>query len=219
MRKLFTIMALVFAVSAANAQTGVQSILNQILGEGTANGAVTSLLENVIGSAVSNLDLPITGTWKYSAPAVQFKSDNLLAKAGGAAVTSKLETALSPLFDKIGMNSSFSYTFNSDSTFTQTVKIGSSVKTLKGTYSLDKANNVITFQYAVLDKVGMGKLNAIYANTGSSFVLLYDATDLLNFFKKILTTVTSLSGKTSLAAVTAMIDKYEGVLLGYKMAN
>lgn len=219
MKKLFTIMALMLAVSAANAQTGIQSVLNQILGSGAASDAVTSILENVVGEAVSNLDLPITGTWKYSKPAVQFKSDNLLAKAGGAAATSKIETALSPLFGKIGMNSSFTYTFNSDSTFTQTIKIGSTVKTLKGTYSLDKTNNAITFQYSVLDKVGMGKLNAIYANTGSSFVLLYDATDLLNFFKKVLTTVSSLTGKTSLAAIVTMVDKYEGVLLGYKMTK
>lgn len=219
MKKLFAIVALMLAVSVANAQTGVQSILNQILGEGATSGAVTSILENVIGSAVTTLDLPITGTWKYSAPAVQFKSDNLLTKAGGAAVTSKMETTLSPLFDKIGMNGSFTYTFNTDSTFTQTVKIGSSVKTLKGTYSLDKENNIISLQYAVLERVGIGKLNAIYANTGTSLALMYDATDLLNFFKKVLSTVSNLSGKTSLATITALVDKYEGVLLGCKMTK
>ena len=130
MKKLFTIMALVLTVSVANAQTGIQSVLNQILGEGVASSTVTSLLENVIGGAVSELDLPITGTWKYSQPAIQFKSDNLLAKAGGAAATSKIESTLSPLYGKIGLNSSFSYTFNEDNTFTQTIKIGSTVKPL-----------------------------------------------------------------------------------------
>lgn len=219
MKKLFTIMALVLTVSAANAQTGIQSVLNQILGEGAASSTVTSLLENVIGGAVSELDLPITGTWKYSQPAIEFKSDNLLAKAGGAAATSKIESKLSPLYGKIGLNSSFSYTFNEDNTFTQTIKIGSTVKTLNGTYTLDAANNVITLQYGLLGKVGLGKLNAIYANTGSSVAMLFDATAKMNFLKKVLSTVSSLSSKTSLAAVTTVLDNYNGVLLGYKMTK
>ena len=131
MKRVFTIVAMALCVSVANAQSGVQSVLNQLLGSGATSGTVTSIIENVVGNAVSKLDLSIDGTWKYSAPEVQFKSDNLLAQAGGAAATTKIETTLSKIYGKIGINESLSYTFNSDNTFTQTIKIGSSVKTLK----------------------------------------------------------------------------------------
>jgi len=217
MKKLFTILAFCLVASVATAQSGVQSLLNQLLGSDATSSTITSILENVVGGAVSNLNLSIEGTWKYSQPEVQFKSDNLLAQAGGAAATTKIENTLGKLYGKIGINSSLSYTFNSDQTFTQTIKIGSTVKTLKGTYTLDTENKIITLQYAALGKIGLGKINAIYANTGTSLALLFDASQMLGFFKKVLTAVSSFSGQTSLATITALLDNYDGVLLGYKM--
>ncbi len=217
MKRLFTIIAVALSVSVANAQSGVQSVLNQLLGSGATGNTVTSILENVVGGAVSKLNLSIDGTWKYTAPEVQFKSDNLLAQAGGAAATTKIENTLSKLYGKIGINESLSYTFNSDSTFSQTIKIGSTVKNLKGTYSLDKENKIITLKYSALGKVGLGKINAIYANTGTSLALLFDASEMMSFLKKVVSAVNSVSGKASLATVAAMLDNYDGALIGYKM--
>ena len=219
MKKVFAVLALSLAVFAANAQTGAQSILNQLLGQGATKDAVTSIIENVIGGAVSKLDLSIEGTWTYSQPEVQFKSDNLLAQAGGAAATTKVENTLKKLYDKIGINRSLSYTFSSDSTFTQTIKIGSTVKTLKGTYTLDKENKIITLQYAALGKIGLGKINAIYANTGTSLALLFDASQMLSFTKKVLAALSSVSGVASISTITALIQNYDGMLLGYKMTK
>ncbi|MBQ5827430.1 MAG: DUF4923 family protein [Bacteroidales bacterium] len=219
MKKVFAVLALSLAVFAANAQTGAQSILNQLLGQGATKDALTSIIENVVGGAVSKLDLSIEGTWTYSQPEVQFKSDNLLAQAGGAAATTKVENTLKKLYDKIGINKSLSYTFSSDSTFTQTIKIGSSVKTLKGTYTLDKENKVITLQYAALGKIGLGKINAIYANTGTSLALLFDASQMLSFTKKVLAALSSVSGVASISTITALIQNYDGMLLGYKMTK
>lgn len=217
MKKLFTILAVTLSVSVASAQSGVQSVLNQLLGSGANSGTVTSIIENVVGNAVSKLDLSIDGTWKYTAPEVQFKSDNLLAQAGGAAATTKIEATLLKLYGKIGINESLSYTFNSDSTFTQTVKIGSSVKNLKGTYSLDKENKIITLKYGSLGRVNLGTINAIYANTGTSLALLFDATKLMSFMKKVVSAASSVSGKASLATISTLLDNYDGALIGYKM--
>lgn len=219
MKKVFAVLALSLAVFAANAQTGAQSILNQLLGQGATKDALTSIIENVVGGAVSKLDLSIEGTWTYSQPEVQFKSDNLLAQAGGAAATTKVENTLKKLYDKIGINRSLSYTFSSDSTFTQTIKIGSSVKILKGTYTLDKENKIITLQYAALGKIGLGKISAIYANTGTSLALLFDASQMLAFTKKVLAALSSVSGVASISTITALIQNYDGMLLGYKMTK
>ena len=217
MKRVFIIVAMALCVSVANAQSGVQSVLNQLLGSGATSGTVTSIIENVVGGAISKLDPSIDGTWKYTEPEVQFKSENLLAKAGGVAATTKIENTLSKMYGKIGINESLSYTFNADSTFTQSIKIGSSVKNLKGTYSLDKTNKIITLKYEALGKVGLGKINAIYANTGTSLSLLFDASDMMSFLKKVLSVVSSISGKASLATVSTLLENYDGALIGYKM--
>ena len=217
MKRLFTIVAVALSVSVANAQSGVQSVLNQLLGSGATSNTVTSIIENVVGGAISKLDLSIDGTWKYTSPEVQFKSDNLLAQAGGATATTKIENTLSKVYGKIGINESLSYTFNADSTFTQTVKIGSAVKTLNGSYSLDKTNKIITLKYEALGKIGLGKMNAIYANTGTSLALLFDASEMMSFLKKVVNAVSSVSGKASLATVSTLLENYDGALIGYKM--
>ena len=219
MKKLIFIIVLCISALSVNAQSNAQSLLQQILGNDATSGTLKNILEDVVGGAVSKLDLSLEGNWKYSEPQVQFKSENLLAKAGGAASTAKIEASLNKLYGKIGLDESMTYTFNADSTFTQTVKIGSSVKNLKGTYSLDKENKIITLKYAALGKVGLGKISAIYANTGTSLALLFDATQMMGFMKKIVNTASTLTGKTSLAALSKVMDSYDGALLGYKMAK
>lgn len=219
MKKLVLIAVLCVSAISANAQNNGQSLLQQLLGNDATSGTLKNILEDVVGGAVAKLDLSIEGTWKYQEPQVQFKSENLLAKAGGAASTAKIEGNLNKFYDKIGLDESMTYTFNADSTFTQTVKIGSSVKNLKGTYSLDKENKIITLKYAALGKVGLGNINAIYANTGTSLALLFDASDMMGLMKKIVNTASSLTGKTSIAALSKVMDSYDGALLGYKMAK
>lgn len=217
MKRLFLVAVLCVSALSAGAQNNAQSLLQQLLGNDATAGTVKNILEDVVGGAVSKLNLSIDGTWKYSEPEMQFKSDKLLAQAGGAAATARIETSLANFYGKIGMNESLSYTFNSDSTFVQTIKLGKSEKSLKGTYSLDKENKIITFKYSAL---GLGKVSAIYANTGTSLALMFDATQLLNFLKKLSSLVSSFSsGKTGLTAVTVALSQYDGALLGYKMTR
>lgn len=213
MRK--TAILLVFTLFSFGANA--QSLLKNLLDSTLTNKSITSIIENVVGGAVSKLDLSIEGTWKYSEPEVQFKSDNFLAQAGGAATTAKVEDKLKGIYSKIGFNESLTITFNADSTFAQTIKIGSSVKNLKGTYSLDKENKIVTLQYSALGNMKIGKVSAIYANTGTSLALLYDAGDIFSFLKKVVSTVSSISGKSSLALLSGVVDTYDGMLLGFKM--
>ena len=217
MKKLSAILALMLCISVANAQTGAKNMLYDLLGSGANSNTVTSIIENVVGGAVSKLNTSVTGTWTYSQPEVQFKSDNLLAKAGGAATTAKIESTLVKVYGKIGINESLTYTFNQDNTFTQTIKIGSTVKKLNGKYSLDKTNMIVTLQYSAIGNMSLGKMNAIYANTGTSLALLFDASEMMSFLKKIINSASSITGKASLSTVSTLLDKYDGVLIGYKM--
>ena len=42
-------------------------------------------IEKVVNAVTGNQTIDMTGTWTYSGSAIEFESDNLLQKAGGAA--------------------------------------------------------------------------------------------------------------------------------------
>ncbi|MBR2981009.1 MAG: DUF4923 family protein [Odoribacter sp.] len=215
MKKILLVALLGLFVSQVNAQSVLSSLLNKTL----SKESITSIVESVAGKVVSKLDLSVVGTWKYSAAEVQFKSDNLLAEAGGAAMLSTVENSVGKLYAKLGMDSDYSFTFNSDSTFTQNIKVKSKVQTLKGTYSLDKENNLIVLKYQVLGKINLGKVSAIYANNGTSLSILFDANELFTMLKKIASAASSLSSTATLAGLSTIVEQYDGMLLGYKMSR
>lgn len=215
MKKILLVALLGLFVSQVNAQSVLSSLLNKTL----SKESITSIVESVAGKVVSKLDLSVVGTWKYSAAEVQFKSDNLLAEAGGAAMLSTVENSVGNLYAKLGMDSDYSFTFNSDSTFTQNIKVKSKVQTLKGTYSLDKENNLIVLKYQVLGKINLGKVSAIYANNGTSLSILFDANELFTMLKKIASAASSLSSTATLAGLSTIVEQYDGMLLGYKMSR
>lgn len=215
MKKILLVALVGLFVSQVNAQSVLSSLLNKTL----SKESITSIVESVAGKVVSKLDLSVVGTWKYSAAEVQFKSDNLLAEAGGAAMMTTVENSVGKLYAKLGMDSNYSFTFNSDSTFTQNIKVKSKVQTLKGTYSLDKENNLIVLKYQVLGKINLGKVSAIYANNGTSLSILFDANEMFSMLKKIASVASSLSNTATLAGLSTIVEQYDGMLLGYKMAR
>ena len=79
-----------------------------------------SKVVNAITGTTESIDM--TGTWSYKGSAVEFESDNLLMKAGGAAAATMAENKLNEQLSKIGIkDGQMSFTFNADSTFTSTV--------------------------------------------------------------------------------------------------
>lgn len=78
------------------------------------------LVEGLISK--SNLtEQDLVGQYKYSAPAVAFKSDNLLKKAGGSAAAGVITAKIAPYYEKVGITS-LTATFNEDKTFLFTIK-------------------------------------------------------------------------------------------------
>ena len=91
-------------------------------------------IEKVVNAVTGNNAIDMTGTWTYSGSAIEFESDNLLQKAGGAAAASLAENKLNEQLAKVGIkDGQVSFTFNADSTFTSTV----GKRTMNGTYSYD----------------------------------------------------------------------------------
>ena len=160
-------------------------------------GGLISGISNILGK--SNIEIAdLAGTWNYKKPAVAFKSDNLLKKAGGTAAAEVIESKLAPYYQKAGM-SNFKLIFNSDSTFTMKFNAAS----LSGTISKGNDGEFI-FNFKAIKKINVGKLNSVITKTGNS-ILLYN-----NFPSKITCCKfkSSFFNKTTLAALPAEILPY-----------
>lgn len=195
------------ADNSGNAGNG--SILGAILTGGQAGNAgaanTGSVLGNIIsifaGDVLTNQNT-LVGTWSYTQPCVQFESESLLAKAGGAVIAEKAEATLATYYQKIGITpGSCKFTFNSNKTLQYT--IGS--RTAQGTYEFDSKKKTVT----ITTQLGQ-KITAYVSITGRSMGLTFDAS-------KLLTLVSSASAaSSSLSSIGAIAGNYSGMKLGFE---
>lgn len=197
MKKSVLSAAFIAAFSLITINCQAQSLKDLFSKEGISKvvNAVTGKTENV----------ELTGTWKYTSSAVEFESDNLLMKAGGAAAASMAESKLNEQLSKVGItDGQMTFTFNADSTFVSTV----GKKTLKGTYSYDATNKQVTLKY-----LRLLNMHAKVNYSSSSIDLLFNSDKLL----KLLAFIGSKSSSTALKTVSSLADKYDGMMLGFEL--
>lgn len=162
-----------------------------------------SKVVNAVTGHTEKVDL--TGTWSYQGSAVEFESENLLMKAGGAAAATMAESKMNEQLTKFGITSGqMTFTFKADSTFTSTV----GKRTLKGTYSYDAANKQVVLKYLKLLN-----LHAKVNYSSDSIDLLFQSDKLL----KLLAFIGSKSNNTALNTVSSLAGKYDGMMLGFQL--
>lgn len=168
-------------------------------------GALGSMLGGLIASDnLSTSDL--VGTWKYDSPAVSFKSDNFLQKAGGAAAAVAVENKLEPYYSKIGFTA-LVLTVEVDSTFTMKFKRA----TLSG--SITKEGDNFIFNVKIGNKISLGKMTAYITKTGTSIDMTFDVTKLVAIMQK----VASISGNTTISTISELLNSYDGICAGYTL--
>lgn len=147
----------------------------------------------------------MVGTWRYTGAAVEFKSDNLLKKAGGAVAASAVESKLDEQLAKVGIKEGqMSFTFNADSTFN--VKIGR--KNMSGTYSYNNATQKVNLKFVKL--VGM---NAKIDCSSSGMDMLFDSDKLL----KLLVFFGNKSNNATIKSVSSLASSYDGMMVGFTL--
>ena len=133
------------------------------------------------------------------------EGDNALKNVAAGAASGEIEKKLQSYCDKIGIKpGTFSYTFNTDSTFSCVFK----GKTLKGTYSLQEAEKTIQLKYG-----NFGTLSAQVVVTDSQLSLLFNADKLLDFLGKL----SSISDNATLKAVNTLAEQYDGMKVGFEL--
>lgn len=195
----------------------IKDLLGKLGSSATATDSTTTsssglgALGNIVSGLISKSDISVsdmTGTWKYAAPAVCFKSDNLLKKAGGAAAAATIESKIAPYYKTAGMNK-LSLEIKTDSTFTMQFGRGS----LKGSISKDKAGDMV-FHFKALGKVNVGSMKTYVTLTGSSDMsLTFDVSKLISIIKA----AGSISGNSTIKGVSSLLESYDGICAGFKL--
>lgn len=163
-------------------------------------------ISKVVNAITGNTEtIDMTGTWSYQGSAVEFESDNLLMKAGGAVAATTAEAKLNEQLSKVGIKpGQLSFTFAADSTFS--AKLGA--KTLKGTYTYDAAEKHVTMKF-----VKLINMNAKVNCTSANMDLLFDSDKLL----KLITFLSSKSSNATLKTISSLASSYDGMMLGFSL--
>ncbi|MDE6145253.1 MAG: DUF4923 family protein [Muribaculaceae bacterium] len=178
---------------------------------GSKGGSLSDIIGGVVGGLLTTDKVDtdkMVGTWSYSSPAVCFKSENFLQKAGGSAIAATLEGKLAPYYKTAGLNK-LVLTINEDKSFVmQSGKI-----TVRGTVETDGEGEVY-FNFKALGTIPAGKMKAYITMTaGKQMSLMFDVTKLVSIIKM----VGSVSGSTAIKGVSSILDSYDGICAGFKL--
>ena len=187
-----------------------------------ADGSLTDLfgklkdsnISGIVSNALSSSDVKLSdlqGTWTASGPAVIFRSDDLLEKAGGAAASSLVEEKLTPLYSKLGVDNT-KITFDSNGNFTMTVK----GKDVKGTIA-DNGDGSFALKLGasqLLEKLGSDKsLTVYFQKSVTDLAIAADASKLVDLVEKL----ASLSDKATINSVAKLLESYDQICIGLRM--
>lgn len=218
-RLLFVILAMAALVPAMQAQSlDLRSILNGISGSAdttsTASGSSASKIGSLLGNILSTSKVTVkqmTGKWSYNGPAVSFKSDNLLQKAGGVAAATAIESKLEPYYRRAGLTA-MTLTVEADSTFT--MKVGK--VSLKGNLQPAAEGSAANFvmHFGMGGKLNVASMDAYVEMSGSNQMsLMFDVSKLTTLVDM----CASLTGSATAKGVSSLLKSYDGVCAGFKM--
>lgn len=219
---LVIITIMLFSAQAILAEPDIRDLLKGLGNNSTSSTQDDNIskLGNVLGSVISNIaggteatPENLAGVYSYSKPAVTFASDNLLQKAGGAAMSAVIVNKLEPYYSKAGLNM-LQVTLNSDKTF----EFALGRLKLSGVYDRDSTatqGNVFVFNFQAIKKISIGRIKSYVQLNGSNLTLTFDASKLLSLANSI----ASLTGKQSLKTAAGLLNSYEGLNCGFELTR
>lgn len=223
---IFTLMTL-FVLAVPASQADIKDLLGSLAGAAggssssdSSDSSGSSALGDALGGLISGLlgggqlsEADIAGIYQYKEPAVTFKSDNLLQKAGGAAMAATIVNKLAPYYSRAGMEN-LVVTLNADKTFEfQLGKIK-----LSGTFERDSAqtqSNSFVFNFTAFGKLKLSSIDADVQRTSSGIIITFDASKLLT----LVNTIANLTGKQSLQAAASFLNSYDGLNCGFSLTK
>lgn len=234
LHKITTVVVALFIANSAFAQTSSSSALQGLFGKLTGSSSQTSSssnessssnnssssgLSNILGAlggvvenliSTDNIEISsLAGTWKYAAPAVAFKSDDLLKKAGGAAVASQVEAKLENYYKYLRLQS-MQLTIDQAGAFTMAFnKIA-----LSGNITKDEEGNLL-FNFTVAGQINIGTVKTYVTKSGDTLNVMFDVSKLMTILEK----VGSYVGNSTISSITSLLSTYDGITAGFKLTR
>ncbi|MGN1246114.1 MAG: lipocalin-like domain-containing protein [Muribaculaceae bacterium] len=199
------VVALVVAMGSLSASAFDWKQLGSALSSG-------STLSNVINNVISTDSITVadvTGEWKYSGPAVSFKSDDLLKKAGGAAVAATVESKLAPYYQRAGIEG-LKMTFDGKGNATMVLKNG---RTLNGTVKQGEKAGQLVFNFSRLGS-NFGNLTA-YVSKGTDLSIMFDVSKL----QGLVSAIAKYSKNSTANTASELLSQYKGIYAGIKLSK
>lgn len=181
-------------------------LLGGILGGSLlTDNTTTSLANMIIGNTKLNQN-ELVGTWVYAQPGCAFTSQNLLAKAGGAAAANQLKQKLSPAFSSIGIASN-----NTGFAFDQNGNFEAYLKglPLNGTYTFDPSTGKLNM------KTKVGTISSFVTRNANGLSITMESKMLLS----VLQALGNMSGNSAISTVSSLCNSYDGVRLGFDVVK
>lgn len=225
MKKIvFALLGLVlFSAPAVKADPDIRDLLGGIMGnssDSSSGSSSGSALGDALGGLISGLlgggqlsEEDLAGVYAYKEPAITFKSDNLLQKAGGAAMAATIVNKLSPYYEKAGLQN-LVVTLTPEKTFEFTM---GKVK-LTGTFQRDStqtSSNCFIFNFKALGMISLGQITADVQRSSSGLIMTFDASKLLT----LMNSVAQLTGKQTLQAAASFLNSYDGLNCGFSLTK
>jgi len=217
MKIIFSIVFAVICAFSSSAQSfDLNSLLKGAMGGNDSTKTSSSaggIIGNILGSVLGNEKVTpkdIVGEWKYTGPAVTFQSDNFLQKAGGAAAAATIEGKMATYYKRAGVDN-LVFTVRDDSTFTMKFKRLS----LSGNITQGTENGELIFNFMAMKSIKLGSYHAYAMRAGDTLSLTFDISKLMDILNK----VTMVVGSSSLKTLNSLLQSYDGMRAGFKLAK
>lgn len=199
MKQLILLFAIISAIIITPNTASAQSVSDIFSKLGT-------VANNVLGSGkVTIADLE--GNWTYVEPAVEFKSDNLLKKAGGSVASTTIVDKLRPYYSTVGLDN-MTLAVDSAATFKMALKkISFSGEIVRG-----ENDGEFVFKFKAIGKISAGSLNAYISKTATGQIkVTFDVSKLIS----LVNTIASVTGNSSMKSVSSILNSYDGLTAGF----
>lgn len=197
----------------ASSTPDLKDLLNGLSGSSSGSSSTSDIVSgigSVLNGVLSTSKLSVqdvVGNWVYADPAVEFKSENLLKKAGGAAASSTITSKVKPYYEKVGLQN-MQLTINQDNTFTMKVgKLSSS-----GTIEATDENGVFIYAFKAAGKISLGKVTAYMSkNISGQLTLTFDASKLMT----VVSGIANMTSNSTLQGLSSLLNSYDGLTVGF----
>lgn len=212
MKKFFRFFIGAVIVAVSGMQTANADDLKSLLGNFGKNSSVSDIVNNVLGSTDVELS-SLEGSWTTTGPALVFRSDDLLEKAGGAAASATVENKLDAYYKKLGLEN-IPVTFDKEGAMTMKIKGHDVSGTLSdngdGSYKLQLGKS------SSVAKLGSLTSMTVYLQkSGNSLSITADATKLID----IATKLASATDKSTLKTAANLLNNYDQICIGFRLSK